>query len=121
MKKTDGRAAANRKRKKVVLDSCDEPCPIERGMRLIGGKWKGSILWYLKDGPVRFNELSRKLSGASKKIINERLKEMEQYGLIKRKVINDRPIAVSYELTAFGGSVITLLEKLKTWSEKNNI
>ena len=36
-------------------ETCLEPCPIERGMRLIGGKWKGSILWHLKDGPVRFN------------------------------------------------------------------
>ncbi|CAM3593082.1 winged helix-turn-helix transcriptional regulator [Parendozoicomonas haliclonae] len=40
---------------------------MERGMRLIGGQWKGSILWHLKDGPVRFNELSRMLGEASKK------------------------------------------------------
>ena len=47
--------------------TCTEPCPIEKGMRIIGGKWKGSILWHLKDGPVRFNELTRQLGGASKK------------------------------------------------------
>ena len=40
---------------------CEDPCPIERGMRIIGGKWKGSILWHLKDGPVRFNNLARML------------------------------------------------------------
>ncbi|MCB1958859.1 MAG: helix-turn-helix transcriptional regulator, partial [Rhodocyclaceae bacterium] len=34
---------------------CGEPCPIERGMRVLGGKWKASILWHLQDGPLRFN------------------------------------------------------------------
>ena len=40
--------------RKQAIEPCLEPCPIERGMRLIGGKWKGSILWHLKDEPVRF-------------------------------------------------------------------
>ena len=44
--------------RKFALEPCLEPCPIERGMRLLGGKWKGSILWHLKDGPVRFNDLA---------------------------------------------------------------
>ena len=84
----DKRIKANKKRKKTVVKSCKNPCPIERGMNLIGGKWKGSILWHLREGPVRFNELSRLLQGASKKILNERLKQMEEQGLIKRVVIN---------------------------------
>ena len=62
------------------MEPCLEPCPIERGMRLIGGKWKGSILWHLKDGPVRFNDLVRQLGGASKKMVNQRLREMEGNG-----------------------------------------
>ncbi len=121
MKKSDKRLEANRKRKKTVQKSCAEPCPIERGMRLIGGKWKGSILWHLKDEPIRFNELSRLLGGASKKILNERLKEMEENGLLKRVVISDRPIAVSYELTRFGKTALNILEQLKDWSEDNNL
>ena len=43
---------------------------IERGMRIIGGKWKGSILWHLQDGPVRFNDLARQLGGATRKMVN---------------------------------------------------
>ena len=121
MKKTDKRIETNKKRKKTVLKSCAEPCPIERGMRLIGGKWKGSILWHLKDHPIRFNELSRILGGASKKILNERLKEMEQNGLVKRNVISERPIAVSYELTDFGRTALSILEQLKDWSKQNSI
>lgn len=51
--KVDG---AGRRR---AANACTEPCAIERGMRIIGGKWTGSILWHVKDGPVRFNDLAR--------------------------------------------------------------
>ena len=102
-------------------DPCILPCPIERGMRIIGGKWKGSILWYLKDGPIRFNELTRKLRGASKKMVNQRLKEMENLGLLERKVISTKPVAVEYEITDFGRSALVFLDELKDWSLENNI
>jgi len=100
---------------------CREPCPIERGMRIIGGKWKGSILWQLKNGPVRFNELARQLGGASKKMINARLKEMEQMGLVTRTVVSERPIAVTYAITALGRSALGVLQELKTWAEAHGI
>lgn len=96
---------------------CLEPCAIERGMRLIGGKWKGSILWHLQDGPVRFNELCRQIGGASKKMIDQRLKEMEELGLVKRKVLSERPISVSYEATDLGLSALGVLDLLKDWTE----
>ena len=102
-------------------ESCEQPCLIERGMRVLGGKWKASILWHLKDGPVRFNELSRMLGGASKKMVDQRLKELEAQGLVTREVISDRPIAVAYEITDFGRTALDILEKLKDWTEENNI
>ena len=86
-------------------ETCLEPCPIERGMRLIGGKWKGSILWHLKDGPVRFNDLARRLGGATRKMVNTRLKEMEAQGMVRRRVLRTRPIAVTYEITEFRTSL----------------
>ncbi|MCG8487635.1 MAG: helix-turn-helix transcriptional regulator [Chromatiales bacterium] len=107
--------------RKRVADACTEPCPIERGMRIIGGKWKGSILWHLQQGPVRFNDLVRQLGGASKKIVNQRLKEMEEIGLVKREVLSTRPVAVAYEITEFGRSSLDVLEQLKQWAEKNGI
>ncbi|WP_442855289.1 winged helix-turn-helix transcriptional regulator [Colwellia sp. PAMC 20917] len=107
--------------KKINAQSCEEPCLIERGMRVLGGKWKASILWHLKDGPVRFNELSRMLGGASKKMVDQRLKELEVQGLVTREVISDRPIAVAYEITDFGRTALDILEKLKDWTQANNI
>ena len=107
--------------RKTVDEPCLEPCPIERGMRLIGGKWKGSILWHLKDGPVRFNDLARQLGGASKKMVNQRLKEMEAFGFVRRRVLSTRPIAVAYDITDFGQSALDVLEQLKTWAEEHDI
>jgi DNA-binding HxlR family transcriptional regulator len=107
--------------KKNNPKNCEEPCLIERGMRILGGKWKASILWHLKDGPVRFNELSRMLGGASKKMVDQRLKELEAQGLVTREVISDRPIAVAYDITDFGRTALDILERLKDWTEENNI
>jgi len=90
-------------------------------MRLIGGKWKGSIIYHLKDEPVRFNDLTRMLGGASKKMVDQRLKELETEGMVVRKVINDRPVAVTYELTDFGRSALDILEMLRIWSESNDV
>lgn len=109
------------KGRKIVLNACTEPCAIEKGMRLIGGKWKGSIIFKLKDGPIRFNDLARMLGGASKKMVDQRLKELESEGMVLRKVINDRPVAVTYELTDFGRSALSLLDDLRVWSESHQV
>lgn len=111
----------NENGKKKATKICLEPCSIERGMRVLGSKWKGSILWHIKDGPVRFNDLCRMIGGASKKMIDQRLKEMETEKLITRTVVNTRPIAVSYEITEFGRTALDFLEQLKTWVETNDI
>ena len=90
-------------------------------MRILGGKWTGSILWHLKDEPVRFNDLARQLGGASKKMVNQRLKEMEEAGLLERRVLSTRPIAVAYEITDFGRSALGVLDQLRAWSEEQHI
>ena len=105
------------KGRRQVQDACLEPCPIERGMRIIGGKWTGSILWHLKDGPVRFNGLARMIGGASKKMITERLRHLEVQGLVRRDVLDTSPVSVHYEITEFGRSALGFLDGLRKWSE----
>lgn len=107
--------------RKKAVNPCLEPCAIEKGMRLIGGKWTGSLIFHLKDGPVRFNDLSRMLGGASKKMVDQRLKELEANNMVIRTVINDRPVAVTYELTDFGRSALDILDKLRLWSQSNDL
>ncbi|WP_373943720.1 helix-turn-helix transcriptional regulator [Vibrio chagasii] len=115
------RVEVDPKGRKSVVGACGEPCAIEKGMRILGSKWKGSIIYHLKDGPVRFNDLSRMLGGASKKMVDQRLKELESENMVIRRVLNDKPLAVSYELTEFGESALTILDELRKWSESNNI
>ncbi|MCB1889781.1 MAG: helix-turn-helix transcriptional regulator [Rhodocyclaceae bacterium] len=103
------------------IKRCTEPCPIERGMRVLGGKWTGSVLWHLKAGPVRFNDLARQLGGASKKMVDQRLKELEAHGLVRRQVLSTRPIAVAYQMTPAGQSALDVLERLREWTETNGI
>ena len=103
--------------KREVSDPCLEPCPIERGMRVLGGKWTGSILWHLKDQPVRFNDLARMIGGASKKMIAERLRHLESHGLIKRKVLPTSPVSVSYSITQYGSTAVDALDALREWAE----
>ncbi|MCG7522702.1 helix-turn-helix domain-containing protein [Ruegeria sp. Ofav3-42] len=105
------------KGRRRVYEACAEPCAIERGMRIIGGKWTGSILWHLKDGPVRFNDLSRMIGGASKKMITERLRQLEAQGLVRREVLDTAPVSVQYEITEFGRTALGFLDALREWTE----
>ncbi|QFT95480.1 putative HTH-type transcriptional regulator YybR (plasmid) [Roseovarius sp. THAF9] len=113
----DARVEEDEKGRRHVRDACVEPCAIERGMRIIGGKWTGSILWHLKDGPVRFNDLARMVGGASKKMITERLRQLEAQGLVRREVLDTSPVSVHYEITEFGISALGFLDELRKWSE----
>ncbi len=105
------------RRRKTVRDACAEPCAIERGMRILGGKWTGSILWHLKDGPVRFNDIARMIAGASKKMITERLRQLEDHGLVDRRVLDTSPVAVEYAITPLGRTALDCLDELRRWSE----
>ena len=105
------------KGRRLVEDACAQPCAIERGMRIIGGKWTGSILWHLKDGPIRFNDLARMISGASKKMITDRLRHLERQGLVRRRVVDTAPVSVQYALTPTGETALRLLDELRRWSE----
>jgi DNA-binding HxlR family transcriptional regulator len=61
------------------------------------------------------------LGGASKKMIDQRLKELEARDMVLRTVISDRPVAVTYELTEFGRSALDILDQLRIWSESNQL
>ncbi|MEC9406082.1 MAG: helix-turn-helix domain-containing protein [Pseudomonadota bacterium] len=110
------RVESDEKGRRRVAEPCLEPCPIERGMRVIGGKWTGSILWHLQGEPVRFNDLSRMIGGASKKMLTERLKHLVEQGLVTREVVDSSPVSVQYALTDFGRTALGVLDELRRWS-----
>ena len=114
----DARVESDNRGRKTAVEACAEPCAIERGMRVLGGKWTGSILWHLKDEPVRFNDLARMVGGASKKMISERLRHLETHGLIDRQMLDTRPLGVAYQITAKGETALRFLDELRRWSEE---
>lgn len=87
-------------------------------MRILGGKWTGSILWHLRDEPVRFNDLARMISGASKKMLSDRLRHLQDNGLIQREVVSTAPLAIQYRITDHGRTALGVLKTLKDWSEE---
>ena len=113
----EARVHSDHRGRKSVRDTCTSPCAIERGMRILGGKWTGSILWHLKDDPVRFNDLARMIGGASKKMITERLRQLESRGLVRRQVLDTAPVSVQYQITDFGRTALGFLDELRRWSE----
>lgn len=113
----DARIETDDSGKRHAADACGEPCSIEKGMRIIGGKWTGSILWHLREDPVRFNDLSRMISGASKKMITERLRQLESRGLVRREVMDTSPVSVQYAITDTGRTALRFLDELRKWSD----
>lgn len=97
---------------------CAEGCPVEVAMDLIGGKWKGVILFHLlRDGTLRFNELRRRLTGITQRMLARQLRELEEDGLVRRTVYAQVPPRVDYDLTETGRSLAPVLGALKAWGD----
>lgn len=74
-------------------------CPVEGTLDVIGGKWKPLIIWYLWKRVLRFSELLRAIPGITNVMLTKQLRELEQDGVIKRKVYSQIPPKVEYSLT----------------------
>ena len=92
-------------------------CPVDYAFQRVGGKYKGRILWYLKDGIFRYGELRRLVEGISPKMLTQALKELEEDELVTRKVYVEVPARVEYSLTAAGTYLIPSIDQLRIWGE----
>ena len=90
-------------------------CPVTTALSIIGGKWKVIILWNLQDGVRRFGELQRQVKGISQKMLTQELRDLEESGLVSRKVYPVVPPKVEYSLTETGWSLKPVLEQLCAW------
>lgn len=93
-------------------------CPITATLNVIGGKWKSVILWYLKEKPLRFGELHKKIPKCSLKIFNSDLKDLEKDGIVKREVFAEVPPKVEYSITEYGKSLLPVIFILREWDVK---
>jgi DNA-binding HxlR family transcriptional regulator len=105
---------------KPVSHSGESPsvgCPVERALEIVGGKWTLLILHELMAGPRRFTDLQRGRGTASPKVLTERLREMEQAGLLTRTAYAEVPPRVEYALTPQGHALQPIMRALLEWGE----
>mgnify|MGYP001583551246 CR=1 FL=1 len=94
-------------------------CPVEVTLDVIGGKWKGMILFRLMEGTKRFSELRRLLPKVTQRTLTNQLRELERDGLVLRKVYAQVPPKVEYSLTDLGKSLNDVLAHLRDWGATN--
>jgi DNA-binding HxlR family transcriptional regulator len=95
-------------------------CGLDATLRVIAGKWKPLILYFLaQGGPTRYGELRRAVRDASDKMLIQQLKELEADGLVKRTDYREIPPRVDYSLTPLGLSLAQALVPLCTWGTEN--
>lgn len=97
---------------------CHYGCPVEATLDVIGGKWKGVILYHLLDGTQRFGALRRLLGDITPRMLTLQLRELEADGLIERTIYAEVPPRVDYRLTPFGESLRPIILDLRDWGAK---
>ena len=87
-------------------------CPLSDCMAFIGGAWTPNIIWYLSSGPRRFSELRADIPLVSAKVLTQRLREMEERGLLSRAVLDSSPPSVEYALTELGLEFMPVIQAI---------
>jgi DNA-binding HxlR family transcriptional regulator len=91
---------------------------VEATLDVIGGKWKGVILFHLLSGTKRFNELHRFLPNVTHRMLVLQLRELEEAGVVHREVYPQVPPKVEYSLTPFGASLKPILLLMQQWGDQ---
>lgn len=90
-------------------------CPIQTVFGILGGKWKHRILLELHPGPMRYNQLAASIGTISYKVLTQQLRELEEDGLVCRKVYPEVPPRVEYTLTEMGESIFVVFREMRRW------
>jgi DNA-binding HxlR family transcriptional regulator len=90
----------------------------QAGIELIGKRWNGAILAVLLDGPRRFSQLAAAVPGLSERLLSQRLRELEQKGIVLRRVLPGPPLGAEYELTEAGRDLAPAVEAVNAWAHK---
>ena len=94
---------------------CHYGCPVEATLDVIGGKWKGVILYHLCVRKRRYNELRRLLPDVTQRMLTLALRDLERDGVVRRSVYAEVPPRVEYELTTFGESLRPIVDLMRDW------
>jgi len=99
--------------KPAIQPPLPDECPLEAVLALLAGAWTAQILWFLRAGPRRFGDLRRDLAGVSTKVLTNRLRVMQEHGLLEREVLPGKPPQVEYALTALSRELEPILDSME--------
>lgn len=103
--------------KKFVFD--ENSCPVTATMQVLGGKWKAILINAIyHTSPARFGELKRSVKGITQSMLTQQLRELEDDGVISRKIYAEIPPRVEYTLTEFGLTLSPIMQSMAKWGEE---
>ena len=93
-------------------------CPVDLTLQIVGGRWKGIVIWNLREEKKRFNELKRILVTINDKMLSQVLRELEEQGVVNRKVYEVVPPKVEYSLTVEGLKLLPIMQAMSDYGGK---
>ncbi|MEO6671473.1 MAG: helix-turn-helix domain-containing protein [Ferruginibacter sp.] len=104
-------------KKKFIFD--ENTCPVTAAMKVLGGKWKPILINAIYfTAPSRFGELKRSVTGITQSMLTQQLRELEDDGIISRKIYAEIPPKVEYTLTGFGLTLSPVIQTLAEWGKE---
>jgi DNA-binding HxlR family transcriptional regulator len=98
---------------------CTKMCPrFETAFSCLGKRWTGLIIQSMMSGPKRFKDISNLIPTMSDKMLSERMKDLENEGILTRHVYPETPVRIEYELTTKGRALQPVMEQIQFWAEE---
>lgn len=104
--------------KRYKLNGAFYYCPVDLTLQIVGGRWKGIVIWNLREEKLRFSELKRRLVSINDKMLSQVLRDLEEQGVILRKVIELVPPKVEYSLTKEGKKLLPIMQAMSDYGTK---
>ena len=96
-------------------------CGLTVTKEVLGGKWKANLIYGISEGIRRPSDLQRAIPGATKRVLNQQLKELEEFNILTKKIYHQLPPKVEYSLTKLGETLMPIIKMMNQWGEHNRI
>jgi DNA-binding HxlR family transcriptional regulator len=103
--------------KRYKLNGAFYYCPVDLTLQIVGGRWKGIVIWNLREGKLRFGELKKVLVSINDKMLSQVLRELEEQGVVNRKVFDVMPPKVEYSLSREGKKLLPIMQAMSDYGQ----